>query len=127
MLARTYPIAFGASGKYWVNNHAHVLRFKNDKEQKFIEYYLNSISLEPFVSGMAQPKLNQKSLNKIPVPMPNASIVKIVIRKLDALSSEVKRLDAIYNSKLAALDELKKTILQKAFSGELTKSKGIAA
>ena len=127
LLARTYPIAFGASGKYWVNNHAHVLRFKNDKEQKFIEYYLNSISLEPFVSGMAQPKLNQKSLNKIPVPMPNASIVKIVIRKLDALSSEVKRLDAIYNSKLAALDELKKTILQKAFSGELTKSKGIAA
>lgn len=63
LLARTYPIAFSISGKSWVNNHAHVLKFENFDSQRFIEYYLNSISLEPWVIGMAQPKLNQKSLN----------------------------------------------------------------
>ena len=127
LLARTYPIAFAASGKYWVNNHAHVLRFKNIKEQKFIEYYLNSISLAPFVSGMAQPKLNQKSLNNIPVPMARPMIVDAVVGKLDVLAMEVEKLEGAYKNKLASLEELKKSLLQKAFSGELTKTEGHAA
>ncbi len=41
LLARTYPIAFSISGKTWVNNHAHVLRFKNMFSQKFIEYFVH--------------------------------------------------------------------------------------
>jgi len=53
LLARTYPIAFPISGKSWVNNHAHVLKFKNIVTQNFVEYYVNSIKLNPFVSGMA--------------------------------------------------------------------------
>ncbi|MEN6623299.1 MAG: restriction endonuclease subunit S, partial [Smithella sp.] len=43
-----------------------------------------------------------------------------IVAKLDALSAETKRLEAIYQQKLAALDELKKSVLQKAFNGELT-------
>ena len=43
LLARTYPIAFSISGKTWVNNHAHVLKFKNSTTQKFVEIYLNSM------------------------------------------------------------------------------------
>jgi type I restriction enzyme S subunit len=70
LLARTYPIAFSVAGKVWVNNHAHVLRFSDTASQRFVEFYLNSISLGPYVSGMAQPKLNQKALNSIPVPAP---------------------------------------------------------
>ena len=58
LLARTYPIAFPISGKTWVNNHAHVLKFEDACTQKFVEHYLNSVSLDSFVSGMAQPKLN---------------------------------------------------------------------
>ncbi|MBK7383891.1 MAG: restriction endonuclease subunit S [Flavobacteriales bacterium] len=38
--------------------------------QKFVEYYLNSISIEPWVTGAAQPKLNQKALHSIPIPLP---------------------------------------------------------
>jgi type I restriction enzyme, S subunit len=127
LLARTYPIAFSASGKYWVNNHAHVLRFKNSKEQKFIEYYLNSISLFPYVSGMAQPKLNQKSLNNIPVPMANPTIINEVVEKLNLLRTEIEQLKVTYKAKIKSLDELKKSLLQKAFTGELTKNKGMAA
>ena len=121
LLARTYPIAFSISGKAWVNNHAHVLRFKVMAYQKFIEHYLNSISLSPFVSGMAQPKLNQKSLNSIPVPWP-ASVAgaKDVVDKLNNLSFESERLASNYQQKLTALDELKQSILQKAFAGVLS-------
>ena len=83
LLARTYPIAFSISGKTWVNNHAHVLRFSEMTSQKFIEYYLNSISLDPYVSGMAQPKLNQKSLNSIAVPFPTIREQKRIVAILD--------------------------------------------
>ncbi|MCL6220106.1 restriction endonuclease subunit S [Zunongwangia pacifica] len=82
LLARTYPIAFSISGKTWVNNHAHVLRFQDQIDQKFIELYLNSISLEPYVSGMAQPKLNQKKLNSIIVPDISKKEKKIVVENI---------------------------------------------
>lgn len=71
LLARSTPIAFSVSGKCWVNNHAHVLKFADGATQKFVEVYLNSISVEEFVTGAAQPKLNQEALNRIPIPIPN--------------------------------------------------------
>lgn len=119
LLARTYPIAFSISGKTWVNNHAHVLRFKNMVSQKFVELYLNSIKLNDFVSGMAQPKLNQTMLNKIPIPFPPLKEQQAIVKKLDALSAETKKLETIYQKKITDLEELKKSVLQKAFSGAL--------
>ncbi|MBC8285878.1 MAG: restriction endonuclease subunit S [Nitrospinae bacterium] len=120
LLARTYPTAFSISGKTWVNNHAHVLRFTEKHSQKFIEYYLNSISLEPYVSGMAQPKINQKSLNNIQVPFPPMSEQGRIVDSLYVLNKETQHLETIYQQKLASLAELKQSILQKAFTGELT-------
>jgi type I restriction enzyme S subunit len=120
LLARTYPIAFSISGKTWVNNHAHILRFDNTISQYFVEYYLNSIKLDDFVSGMAQPKLNQTKLNTIPIPFPNSIREQgKIVQKLDALSLETKKLEAIYTQKIADLEEMKKSVLQKAFSGQL--------
>jgi len=71
LLARSTPIAFSVSGKCWVNNHAHVLKFESPATQKFVEVYLNSISIEEFVTGAAQPKVNQQALNSIPIPLPD--------------------------------------------------------
>jgi type I restriction enzyme S subunit len=119
LLARTYSIAFSISGKTWVNNHAHVLRFESMISQKFVELYLNSIKLDDYVSGMAQPKLNQTMLNKIKIPYPPLKEQQIIVQKLDALSTETKQLEVIYQQKINDLDELKKSILQKAFAGEL--------
>ncbi|SRR5581483_1155467 len=69
LLARSTPIAFIATGKYWVNNHAHVLRMKGINIQ-FLCYLLNMIDLEPYVTGSAQPKLNTSNLEKIRVIFP---------------------------------------------------------
>jgi len=120
LLARTYPIAFSISGKTWVNNHAHVLRFENMATQRFMEYYLNSIRLEPYVSGMAQPKLNQKSLNSIPVPEPPLNQQQAIVNKLDSLSLNVALLVETHLTEIESLVELKQSILQEAFNGNLT-------
>ena len=123
LLARTYPIAFSISGKTWVNNHAHVLKFKDLDTQKFVEIFLNSIKLDDYVSGMAQPKLNQTMLNKIPIPYPTLVEQKSIVNKIEMLSIETQKLEAIYQQKLNDLEELKKSILEKAFNGELKTSK----
>lgn len=119
LLARTYPIAFSISGKTWVNNHAHVLKFPNLITQKFVEIFINSIKIDDYVSGMAQPKLNQAMLNKIPIPIPPLEEQQTIVHHLDALQAESRKLEKIYRQKIASLEELKKSILKKAFAGEL--------
>ena len=89
LIARTTPIAFSISGKSWVNNHAHVLKFNTYEERRFVEYYLNSIDLIPYISGAAQPKLNQKNLNKIKIPSPSLVVQQRIVTFLDKFDTLV--------------------------------------
>ncbi|MBB86064.1 MAG: restriction endonuclease [Xanthomonadales bacterium] len=92
LLARNTPIAFSISGKSWVNNHAHVLRFETYAERRYVEYYLNSIDLTPYISGAAQPKLNKKNLESIRLPNPSPERKKHIVAaldKFDALTSSL--------------------------------------
>ena len=83
LLARNTPIAFSISGKSWVNNHAHVLKFETYTERRYVEYYLNSIDLKPYISGVAQPKLNKKNLESIRVPNPPPEEKRRIVKILD--------------------------------------------
>ncbi|MCW1437047.1 restriction endonuclease subunit S [Citrobacter freundii] len=92
LVARNTPIAFSISGKNWVNNHAHVLKFETYAERRYVEYYLNSIDLTPYISGAAQPKLNKKNLESIQMPNPSLKEkVRIVnlLDKFDTLTSSI--------------------------------------
>ena len=70
LLLRSKPIAFIASGQYWVNNHAHVIDSVGGVDLRFIALFINAINLAPYVTGTAQPKMNQEKLNSILVPLP---------------------------------------------------------
>ena len=83
LLARSTPIAFSISGKTWVNNHAHVLKFEEYATRRLVEIYLNSIDLRPYVTGAAQPKLNKANLNKIKIPVPTLAEQKRIVSILD--------------------------------------------
>lgn len=121
LLARTYPIAFSVSGKCWVNNHAHVLRFPNLVTQKFVEFYLNSISLRPYVSGMAQPKLNQAMLNKIPIPYPSLDEQSKLLSGFVEIKFFSDNSIKSYIAKKEQLSKLRQSVLWQAFAGELVK------
>ncbi len=90
LVARSTPIAFSISGKNWVNNHAHVLKFDCYATRRYVEFYLNSIDLSQFISGGAQPKLNQKNLNTIPIPLP-------AIKEQEHIVGILDRFDALCN------------------------------
>lgn len=83
LVVRKTPIAFSISGKTWVNNHAHVLKFDNIINQKFVNYYLNYLDLSPYITGAAQPKLNQQNLNNIKIPYPSLEIQSRIVQVLD--------------------------------------------
>jgi type I restriction enzyme S subunit len=91
LLARNTPIAFSISGKCWVNNHAHVLKFETYSERRYVEYYLNSIDLMPYICGAAQPKLNKKNLESISIPNPSPEEKERIVNFLD-------KFDALTNS-----------------------------
>ena len=92
LLARNTPIAFSISGKSWVNNHAHVLKFETYAERRYIEFYLNSIDLTPYISGAAQPKLNKKNLESISIPNPapeEKARIAAILDKFDTLTNSI--------------------------------------
>lgn len=120
LLARSTPIAFSVSGKYWVNNHAHILHFENMATRRFVEFYLDNIKLDEYITGAAQPKLNQKALNSIPIPIPKSLDDQArIVARVESLHEETQHLARLYERKLAALEALKKSLLHQAFSGEL--------
>ncbi len=83
LLARASPIAFPATGRYWVNNHAHILKFSEPTTQRYVELYLESIALDEYITGAAQPKLNQKALNSIPIPVAPPEEQRRIVAILD--------------------------------------------
>ena len=110
LVTRTYPIAFPISGKTWVNNHAHVLRFEHACMQKFVEVYVNSIEIDDFITGMAQPKLNKGMLDRIPIPhpcVPEQQRIADCLSSLDALiAAEAKKLKALRAHKNGLMQQL---------------------
>jgi len=119
LLSRSKPQAYQISGKSWVNNHAHVLRGTDKILNKYIEIYLNYIPLNDFVTGTAQPKLNRKNLEKIPVVVPPIEIQTLICKKIGSINNnedEIASSCTITNNLLINLDN---SILSKAFKGEL--------
>ena len=67
---RKTPIAFLARGKFWVNNHAHIIRGGKKADTRYLMYALSQIDISGFLTGSTIPKLTQRSLNRIPIPTP---------------------------------------------------------
>ena len=113
LLARVTPIAFSAHGKVWVNNHAHVMRFQNPATQCYIEKYLNYIDISNYVTGTAQPKLNQENLNNIPIPLPPLDLQERFAAFVEQSDKSKLRCS------LRDLSNLQKFVTEKCFTDEL--------
>ena len=94
LINRSTPIAFIARGKYWVNNHAHVLDYYNEELMQYMCLYINAISLVDYVTGTAQPKMNQEKMNSIMVALPPLAEQKRIVAKIEELFAEIDKLKA---------------------------------
>ena len=78
-----------ATGKYWVNNHAHIVRANNENDTDYLFYKLNSISFLPYITGSAQPKLNKENLLNIPLYIHEKAEQKNISRVLSELDQKI--------------------------------------
>ena len=92
LINRSTPIAFIAKGKFWVNNHAHVLDYINEDLMQYICWYINAISLVDYITGTAQPKMNQEKMNSILVALPPLAEQKRIVVRIEELLKVIDKL-----------------------------------
>lgn len=119
LLSRSTPIAFIATGKFWVNNHAHVLSTLGNIPLAYIESYFNSIDLSEWVTGTAQPKLTQAKMNSIPIPLAPLKEQDRIVEKIALALSACNNTGQIIDQNLLHAQKLRWTILNEAFQGKL--------
>lgn len=90
----------------------------------YVRFFIDFIKPEILAQrrGVRQKNLNQSKIKAIPISLPSLEIQKQVVDSLFEIKNQTESLESIYQHKIKALDELKQSLLQKAFSGELTKS-----
>ena len=114
-------VAFIVEGKFWANNHVHVLDFFNETLTRHIKNTLNSIDFEDreLITGIAVPKLNQTNLNNILIPLPPLAEQKRIVEKVDQLFALIDGLDSNKEDLLEVINLTRNQVLQEAIQGKL--------
>ena len=99
---RQTPIAFMANGKFWVNNHAHVVQGNDRASTRFLSYALAATDVSGYLSGSTMPKLTQGNLNRIPVIAPPLKEQNRIAEILSTLDDKIK-LNRRMNATLEAM------------------------
>ncbi|GAB5537660.1 MAG: restriction endonuclease subunit S [Rubricoccaceae bacterium] len=116
LLLRSKPIAFIAEGKYWVNNHAHVVDALDRVTLDYLAIAIGAIDLSPWVTGTAQPKLNQSKLNSIPIPFPPLAEQTRIVETVARLMSLCHQLDDELATAARGTERLMETVLAEALA-----------
>ena len=119
LLSRSKDNAFFAEGKYWVNNHAHVLDCPSKSVLDYIAFVINSMSLEDYITGSAQPKLTQDNLNKILIPLPPEKEQHRIIESVNNYFSYISFLEGEIEEMDSFILKAKSKILDLAIHGKL--------
>ena len=112
LVERKTPIAFFASGKFWVNNHAHVVRgIPGIADDYFLMGYIQSTNVLGYITGTAQPKLSQSNLKAIRLPLPPFPIQ----RRIAAILSTYDDLIENNTRRIEILEEMAQAIYREWF------------
>ncbi|MBN2766399.1 MAG: restriction endonuclease subunit S [Paludibacteraceae bacterium] len=116
-------VAFYNNEKIILGKSACYFNLKENIDKSFVKYVLSSPYFIKYAhkeaTGATIKNVSLKSMREFKVPFPNFKEQQTIVNQLDALRAETQKLEAVYRKKIADLEELKKSLLQKAFSGEL--------
>jgi type I restriction enzyme S subunit len=118
LLSRSSPLAFIARGKYWVNNHAHVVR-PHDGLVTYWVYPLQVVDYDPWITGSAQPKLNQENLGSIYLPVPPVKERRVIASYLDRETAKIDGLIDKAHTMIERLQEYRTALVSAAVTGKI--------
>ena len=119
LLSRSKNNAFFAEGRYWVNNHAHVLDATDKNLLDFIAIVINSMKLDDYITGSAQPKLSQDNLNKIPIVLPPLAEQQRIIAEIKKWFTLIDQIEQGKADLQTTIELTKSKILDLAIHGKL--------
>ena len=108
------------NGKYWVNNHVHVLKPKKNIEIKYLMYYLNYTDLTSYITGTTRGKLTRTALDKIQINLPELEIQREIVIILDKINNLIKK----NKKRIIYLEELVKSRFIEMFGDPIKNEKG---
>ena len=117
LVLRNLPLVYKAEGRFWVNNHAHILKPIKD-DYNFMAYALEAADYHNYITGSAQPKLSQENLHAVKLPVPSLSEQQQIADFLDSKCAEIDELIAIKQQKIEALKEYKKSVIFEYVTGK---------
>jgi type I restriction enzyme S subunit len=113
--------AYVADGRFWVNNHAHVLRGASGHvDNRFLCHFLNTVDYQPFVSGSTRLKLTSSAMGRIPVVLPPTSEQRRIVDRLEQLLSDLDAGVAELETAQKKLARYRQSLLKAAVEGTLT-------
>jgi type I restriction enzyme S subunit len=118
LIAQSTPIAFIARGKYWVNNHAHIVKPRNGPLEFWV-HMLNQVPYEIFVTGSAQPKLTAQALGSIPLPIPPVSLQVQIAQEIERRSAPIADVEVPIQTSVDRLYELRSALITAAVTGQV--------
>lgn len=110
-----YPVLQMATGKFWVNNHAHVFQAVQPYSNFLIYIFLKQTNISNIVTGAVQPKINQENLKSIEFPLPPDKKVNEFVLLTNSYWEKIKK----NNDQIGTLTRLRDTLLPKLMSGEV--------
>ena len=119
LLSKSKDNAFLARGKYWVNNHAHVLDATDKILLDYVAIIINSMKLDDYITGSAQPKLSQDNLNKIPIKLPPLSEQNRILATIKHWESLINHIEQGQITLQSLIKQAKSKILDLAIHGKL--------
>ncbi len=115
---RNLPLIYRASGKFWVNNHAHILKVRNKNDYSYMAYLLETGDYNNYITGAAQPKLSQANLMAFPLIVPPLPEQESIAKMLDSKCAQIDSLIAEKESLIADLTEYKKSLIFEVVTGK---------
>lgn len=113
--SKGFPILQYVEGKFWVNNHAHIITGKNGFSVELLYLLFSLTSVQSIVTGAVQPKISQANLNKVPVIIPSEVELQAFDSTIQPLFAQIRNFRA-ENDRLAIV---RNALLPKLLSGEL--------
>lgn len=121
LVMRNLPLVYKAKGKFWVNNHAHILKPKNNNYD-FCAYTFEAADYSLFITGSAQPKLSQENLGKIKIAVPSFLEQQSIATYLDQKCGEIDELITLQEEMITKLQSYKQSVITEAVTKGLDKN-----
>ena len=118
LLMRNLPLIYKAEGKFWVNNHAHILKPIRD-DYDYLAYVMEAADYTLYITGSAQPKLSQSNLNCVKLPIPPISEQKQIVDYLSKRTGKIDDAIKESNNMISLLQERKQIIINEVVTGKV--------